>query len=175
MRRIRLVATLLALTGCLWLGRAAAQDRGKADTDRDFVMKASAAGLAEVNLGSMAAKQATNADVKKFGQNVVADHNKVNRELLRIADRKRFTPARAMDDTHRQLANRLAQLRGADFDRQFMGQIVKDHKEAIALFENEAKNGNDKDLKEFASKTLPALREHLKMAESLDSKFRTNR
>jgi predicted outer membrane protein len=35
------------------------------------------------------------------------------------------------------------------------------------LFESEAKNGADSDFKAFAAKTLPALKEHLKMARDL--------
>ena len=46
---------------------------------------------------------------------------------------------------------------------------VRDHEKAIRLFENEAKHGQNRDLQEFASKTVPTLREHLKLARELDS------
>ena len=49
----------------------------------------------------------------------------------------------------------------------FKTQMVADHKATIALFETEAKSGGDADLKAFAAKTLPALQEHLKMAQAL--------
>ena len=45
--------------------------------------------------------------------------------------------------------------------------MVADHKATIALFEQEAKSGKDAELKAFASKTLPDLQGHLKMAQAL--------
>jgi putative membrane protein len=48
--------------------------------------------------------------------------------------------------------------------------MVKDHEEDIAEFEKEARSGKDADLKAFAEKTLPTLKEHLKMAKELGAK-----
>jgi putative membrane protein len=135
--------------------------------DRQFVMQATAAGLAEVNLGNLAAKQAQNRDVKKFAVRMVKDHTKANQQLDKLADRLRIAPAQAMDAAHQAAADKLAQMNGAAFDRAFMRQIVKDHEQAVSLFEAEAKHGQDKGLQDFASKALPKLKEHLKMARDL--------
>jgi putative membrane protein len=72
-----------------------------------------------------------------------------------------------MDKKHREVMDHLLTLKGADFDHAFMKHMVSDHQEAIALFEREAKDGKDPELKDFASKTLPTLREHLKMARKI--------
>jgi putative membrane protein len=45
---------------------------------------------------------------------------------------------------------------------------VSAHKDAVSLFERYAKGGDNADLKAFAAKTLPRLKEHLKMAEDLN-------
>jgi putative membrane protein len=45
---------------------------------------------------------------------------------------------------------------------------VSAHKDAVSLFERYAKGGENADLKAFAAKTLPHLREHLKMAQDLN-------
>jgi len=45
--------------------------------------------------------------------------------------------------------------------------MVKDHEEAVSLFDEEAKTGKDPELKAFAAKTLPTLKDHLKMAKAL--------
>jgi putative membrane protein len=62
---------------------------------------------------------------------------------------------------------------GAAFDRGFIDAQVKAHQEAIALFEQEAKGGSDNELKAFAQKQLPGLRNHLKQAQDLQAKLRT--
>ena len=62
---------------------------------------------------------------------------------------------------------------GAAFDRGFVEAQVKAHQEAISLFEQQAKNGSDADIKAFAQKQLPGLRNHLKQAQDLQGKLRT--
>ena len=47
--------------------------------------------------------------------------------------------------------------------------MVKDHKADVKEFKEAAKNLQDPDLRAFASKTLPVLESHLKMAEEMES------
>ncbi|MBY0522060.1 MAG: DUF4142 domain-containing protein [Gemmataceae bacterium] len=151
-----------------------AKDTGTV-TDEQFVMKASASGLAEINLGMLATRRAANPDVKKFGQHMVDDHTKANKELLTIAGKKSFSVADRMDKQHQDAADALAKLEGSDFDRQFMSQMVKDHEEAVALFTAKAKDAKDSDLRAFAEKTLPTLKEHHKMARDLADKMKNGK
>jgi putative membrane protein len=48
---------------------------------------------------------------------------------------------------------------------------IRDHEKTIALFEREAKSGKDAELKAFAEKTLPTLKEHLSMVRDLKTKL----
>jgi len=170
MRHLVTCAVLGSALSVLYLTSAVpAEDKNNETiTDEQFVSKASAAGLAEVSLGRLAAERASSAEVKKFGQRMVEDHTKANKELLTLADKKRFKVAERMDKTHQEAMDMMARLEGAEFDRQFMSQMVKDHEEAVSLFTAESKNGRDEDLKALATKTLPTLKEHLKMAQDLN-------
>jgi putative membrane protein len=47
--------------------------------------------------------------------------------------------------------------------------MVADHQKAVAIFEVEAEKGSNKELQAFATKTLPTLKEHLKMARALNT------
>jgi putative membrane protein len=138
-------------------------------SDEDFVRQASAAGLAEVNLGRLAAEQATSPDVKKFAQQMVEDHSKANEALNKVADNARITPSPAMDAKHHETYQKLAGMRGADFDRAYVESQLADHKDAVALFEAESKGGKNDDLKALAGKTLPTLQHHLDMVQKLAS------
>jgi len=155
------------LAAALALAWAAPPDEAKGVSDEEFVAKASAAGLAEMNFGRLAAEQAAGADVKKFGQTMVDDHSKANEELNRIADKKQIRPAPRMDANHLAAFDKLIGMRGADFDKAYLAGQVADHKEAVALFEAEADGGKDADLKAFAAKTLPTIKSHLDMAQKL--------
>ncbi|MBB2487656.1 DUF4142 domain-containing protein [Mitsuaria sp. WAJ17] len=66
---------------------------------------------------------------------------------------------------------RLQGLSGADFDREFMKQMVTDHKTAVADFQRAAASASDPELKTFAQRTLPGLQEHLQMARSLGERM----
>jgi len=162
------VTLALALT----LGAATAKAQvvtGSADAD--FVLKASAGGMAEVNLGRVAAKSASDEAVRKFAQKMVDDHGKANKELLALANKKRLKVAAAMDAEHQGEFDKLLKLSGAALDRAYMAGQVKDHEDTVALFEKQAKEGRDEDLKKWAKDTLPHLREHLKMAKDVNRRL----
>jgi len=170
MRRI-LPCAVLGLT-VLGLAMAQVADTPRTESPQEFVYLASAAGLAEVNLGMLGATNAGDGDVKKFAERMVEDHSKSNKDLLALADKKRLPVAPRMDPEHDQMAAALSRLKGSAFDREFMAGMVKDHRVAVALFERQSKDGKDDDLKSWADKTLPTLRDHLKMAQDLHGRLK---
>jgi putative membrane protein len=169
MRRfIRLAA--VAAAG-LWLaGAALAQnERRSADkalgADSDFVRKAASGGMLEVGLGQLAAEKAGNAAVRQFGERMARDHTRANRQLMAALTAEGVRPPQVMLDKDIETFNHLAKLRGAEFDRAYMKHMVEDHKQDVAAFEKEAKDGKDAKVKAFAEKALPTLKEHLQLAQ----------
>jgi putative membrane protein len=75
-----------------------------------------------------------------------------------------------MDPKHKAASDKLSRLSGADFDREYMRMMVKDHAKKVEMFEREATKGKDPDVKAWAAKTLPTVREHLQMARDLNAK-----
>jgi putative membrane protein len=176
MHRVRAVAALALGALFLSLSVAGADDKDKKDrkgdggaiSDEQFVQKASAAGLAEVNASLLAMRMAQSPDVKMFAKRMVDDHAKANMELNNLADRKGLRPAATMGPKHQEMAQRMARLSGADFDREYMAAQVKAHEAAVSLFESFSKGGEKDDaLRQWAGRTLPALQDHLKMARDL--------
>ena len=135
--------------------------------DQDFVTKAGQGGLAEVQIGQLAATKGVAGDIKTFGQRMVADHGKANDELKSIATTAGATVPSEPSSDQRDTMAKLDKEAGADFDKAYAKAMVKDHKEDIDLFKKEASSGENADLKAFAQKTLPTLEEHLRMAEAL--------
>jgi len=140
------------------------------DTDRDFIMKAAQGGKMEVQLGQLAADKASNSDVKQFAQRMVDDHSRANEELMRIASQYNVTVSDALTPEAEKTHHRLATLSGAAFDREYMSHMVKDHNKDVAEFEKVSNQAGNADLKNFASKTLPTLREHLQLAKDTAKK-----
>jgi putative membrane protein len=68
--------------------------------------------------------------------------------------------------------DKLAKLEsGAAFDREFVNTVgIHDHTADIALFEKASRDAKDAELKNFATTTLPTLREHLNAAKKLPAR-----
>lgn len=140
--------------------------------DTDFMTKAAQGGMAEVELGKLAATKAQNPEVKQFAQKMVDDHTKANNELKALAGEKNFTPPTEVSAKHKSVMDKLNGLSGADFDKAYVDAMVQDHEETVALFKSEADAGRDADAKAWASKMLPALQMHLDMIRGIQSKMK---
>jgi putative membrane protein len=140
--------------------------------DSAFAMKAAMGGMAEVKLGQLAADKASNQDVKSFAQQMVQDHSRANDELKQLVSSKGVTLPADLDPKHQATYDRLAKMSGAEFDRAYMQEMVKDHRETVNDFRRESKSGSDAELKAWAEKTLPTLEGHLKEAESVNGKMK---
>ena len=140
--------------------------------DTDFMTKAALGGMAEVELGKLAATKAQNAEVKKFAQQMVTDHTKANDELKALAGEKNFAMPVRLDPKHQAILDKLNGLSGAEFDKAYVEAMVADHEETVALFKSEADGGKDADAKAWAAKTLPALQMHLDMIKGIQSKMK---
>ena len=153
--------------------RAAAEDKGKlASSDRKFVMEALKGGMAEVELGKLASEKASNDAVKQFGKRMADDHGKAGEELKKLAQDKGITPPMELDGKHKKLHDRLSKLSGAQFDRAYVDEMVKDHRKDVKEFQREAEKAKDPDVKSFASKTLPTLQDHLKQIEGVHAQMK---
>ena len=137
--------------------------------DAKFAMKAAQGGMAEVQLGQLAAQKGSNADVKAFGQQMVDDHRKANDELKSVAAQENMTLPATLDAKDQALMAKLQGMSGPDFDRTYVKAMLKDHQEDVKEFQKEADKGKDPQIKNFASQTLPVLQQHLSKIQSIQS------
>ncbi len=135
-----------------------------------FVKKASYINMDEMALGALAARRAARADIRAYGDLLYKNHHKANQELTQLAARNNWIIAGTPDEKEAALAGRLEKLQGEEFDREFLKDMAKGHKQAIQLYETQIKEGKDSAVKSYAEKTLPMLRNHLKDAEKLQGK-----
>jgi putative membrane protein len=135
--------------------------------DRQFMTRAAMMDMAEIQTGRLAVSQGASESVRQFGQRMIDDHTRTSQQLMQLASAAGFTPPQTLDAKHQAAASKLARLTGAEFDRAYMKQMVKDHQEAVSLYQRQSTRGSMPDLRSFASATLPALQEHLTMARSM--------
>lgn len=136
-------------------------------TDMKFANAAAMGGIAEVQAAHLAEQKASSPEVKQFALEMDKDHTQANAELMQIAETKGLTAPTEPDAAHKQAAQHLSMLSGAQFDQQYVQGQVADHRTTVALFQQEANSGQDPQLKQYAQKYLPILQHHLQMAESI--------
>ena len=132
--------------------------------DKSFMKEAAMGGMMEVEMGKMAQQKGKSAEVKKIGSTMVADHSKANNELMAIAKKKGVDLSKEKPKSH--------SMGDANFDKEYLDMMVKDHEKDLAAFQGEAKNGSDADVKAFASKTSAVIQKHLNMVKSAQGKVK---
>jgi putative membrane protein len=159
---------VLGLGGLLGLtGTVLGQKTDTGDWDTRFMRQAARDGLAEIKLAKLARDQAANADVRKFAKDMVTDHAEISKQLSDLADTQDVTLPKKMDRKRQGFYDRLSKLKGAEFDREYLQHLIKDHVVTVGDFREEASDGTNVEVAAFATKTLPTLRNHLKRAREL--------
>ena|SRR5690242_10121635 len=142
---------------------------GISPTTADFVKEVAMSDMFEIEASKLA-QQKGNAAEKTFAEQMVKDHTKTSTELkgLVTGGKVKAELPMGLDSSHQSKLDKLKKADGKDFSSDFDSQQVSAHKDAVSLFERYAKSGENADLKDWAGKTLPALKHHLEMAQQLD-------
>ena len=147
-------------------GRDGARAEGQQNepiAEREFIIKAGQDGKAEVSLATLAEKKAENERVKQFAARMIRDHTSANNELSAIAQKKNVEIG-DIPAEKKAMADKLGAMDAKGFEQAYMSHMVEDHEKAVELF-TRGSNSTDADVKAFASKTLPTLKEHLAEAQ----------
>lgn len=137
-----------------------------------FMTTAAASGLYEVEVSKLAASRGSADQLKAFAAMLVEHHTAANTELMALAQAKGVALPTAIPAPKQANMDRLSKMNGKAFDTAFIQQVgIKDHREDIALFDSASKTLPDAEVKGFAAKTLPTLRQHLSEAQTLPKKI----
>jgi putative membrane protein len=172
-RSLILVAALLCAMGSVSMAQDTATSAQSSASAKEFVEQAGTSGLAEVEMGELGVQKAKNGQVKAFAKRMVADHTTANQELLTAVKGKGLQVPSSRTDMHKAMVEKFQQQdAGKNFDRAYMEQMVEDHKAAVELFETAADDEKlDLELRSYANRILPTLRDHLKQAQAIKSKL----
>jgi putative membrane protein len=176
MNSYRMIALAFAAALTLTGGNAVAQTMNApsgtmAKVDQTFMKDAIEGDLAEINMGKLAHQKGQSQDVKQFGQMLEQDHSQHLEKAKRTAREMGLAALSEPNAKQKKTYDQLSKLSGAQFDRQFAQDMVKDHKQDISKYEKEAKSKGP--LGDFAQQTLPTLQKHLQTAESLSGQKRS--
>ncbi len=138
-----------------------------ATDDAQFAKDASSGNIAEVKLGELAQRRGDTPAVREFGRWMVIDHTMAENILQGVSKHANMPLATAPTSAQQATMTRLDGLHGAQFDRDYIDAMVKDHRMTIRTFETESQSGQNGQLKNYAGRLLPVLKQHLAEAEDL--------
>lgn len=143
----------------------------KTVSPQSFATQAATIGKAEIELGQLALLQTQNPSVRVYAQRMVKDHQAADATLRKIAGQEHLELPQSLDAEHQALKEKLSELKDEAFDREYAKAMAKGHDKAVALFESASEAPQlTPELKEFASATLPTLKQHMEMAHELHAK-----
>jgi len=130
----------------------------------------------EVDMGKQAKVRGT-AAVKRYGEMLVTDHSKADKDLVALtkkrglvkipADKPETEEAKAeMKATMEAMAG-LKKLKGADFDREYLRMMVEGHEKELAKSDVFIASANDADLKMMLEGRKASLQKHADAAREL--------
>lgn len=160
------------------VGTAGDADRHEVTAaDKDFVNDLVVANMAEVELGKLALERSVNAEVKKFGQMMIDDHTMAGDKLRDIASAHNVPVPASLDDKHVALRDKLAALKGAEFDREYIAAMVEGHDGVAGKLESrldheraaeKSDNAVTMALNQWAAEAYPVVQKHSEAAKGID-------
>lgn len=153
-------------------GQGDAPTNGAQTFDVLFAQAAAASGIGEVAVGEIGQKKATNPRLQEFSRMVVADHTKVNKDLMALAAQKGIALPSDFDARFKFGLQALSGASKEEFDASYVKVQMAIHLEAVAVFEAEIKHGEDEDIKALAKQALPKIKEHLRTLEPIHKQMK---
>jgi putative membrane protein len=179
MHRMPLAAAALVILSCV--SPAAAQVDSSAVntidaapgrmTGLDFANAAAVNNKFEVQTGQLAAERAVSGAVRDFGMQMVNDHTQAVADLKVALSHmhlgSRFTPPPQLDAHRTKMLHDLQGLHGPDFDRLYVRYQIGAHRQALAVMQGYAEDGDVPELRHLAADTIPMIQHHLDMLRDL--------
>ena len=142
-----------------------------ADDDKKFLAMAAQSDQNEIALSQLADQKATNPAVKSFAETMISEHTQMTASMKPFADAWSLTPPTGPDADHQKTIDKLNGLSGAEFDKEYISDMVSDHAKALSAFTTEAKDTKDAKFKAAVIKGKTAVAAHKNMAYNLKKKL----
>ena len=171
MRKIAAVAVCLVLAGPA-LAQSTSEKVGAnsllgiSPSTADFVMQAAISDMFEIQSSQLALQQ-SDEPTKAYAKQMITDHEMTAGEIKAMVQSGKVQAEipTTLDNTHQ---NKLATLRGLKstaFTIQYHTDQVTGHKDTVDMYKRYAAEGDNPELKAFATKHLPHLEQHLAKAQ----------
>jgi len=146
---------------------AGARETPADSPDAMFVQQAGRDVAAEMEFSRLAAQRAQSAQVRRYAEDMLQEHERSNRELELIANHENIAPPHDIDDEQAQVRAQLSVLHGDEFDRAYLQAMRADHEKLAQLLRSSQATVSTPELRRYIATNLPVVQEHLRMAGSI--------
>jgi putative membrane protein len=140
---------------------------GITPADRHMLNKLSQGSAAEVQLGQMVEKKASDPSVKQFAQKMVHDHSQLLAQTQSWAASHKVALSSTPGQEEKSMMNGLSGLSGQNFDHKYIEGMLDDHKKDVAEVAEYIDNHPHSSITPLLKQTLPILSDHLRIAENV--------
>jgi putative membrane protein len=148
-----------------------------ADADVQALTALHATNTMEIAMGNLAKTRGGSKPVKAYGQLLVTDHQKADKEVLALAKKHGVTLAdhptprddaeKAQMEADMATMEKLKTLDGAVFDREFLTAMVDGHARTLAKIDAATPTVTDAKVKALLAKVRPVVQKHHDKAKAL--------
>jgi putative membrane protein len=143
------------------------EDNSTQIPDKVFLRKAGEGGLAEVQMGQLAAQKGNSDEVRKFGQKMVEDHTRLNEQMKPVAESLGVYPPEHLNKADQAEYGKLRGLSGDAFDQEYITDMVKDHRKDLHEFRHEERKTSNTNVQAAVAQAEPVISQHLSMIQGI--------
>lgn len=141
------------------------------ENDALFAAEAASANLLQVQLSEAALNRGVSPEVKSFAQRAEHVHSQMNQELQELASQVNIVLPQTLGSAHQKVYDRVTEKEGIAFDIEYIRTMLEQHEDLLKRYDDIAENGTSMEVKQYASRQLPVLRQHTEAAERLEKKI----
>jgi len=131
--------------------------------DKFFVLCASKENACEIDTARRALTKTQNPEVKRIAQSIIDDHQKAQNDLRAAAQALNIQMITTAPPLAKQVSEVFFALPEEEFNKAYLSHLKAAHAAAISKYSDQARLARNEAVKEYASKTLPILRQHNQM------------
>jgi putative membrane protein len=135
--------------------------------DQKFVEFASTNDQFEIQAARLAERNAQDDQIKQMARQIAQDHQQSSRQLQQAAQQAGIQVSQQLKPWQQSKLQELQQMQGQEFDKAWLYGNVGGHTVAVLKFRDEAREGQNEQIKQFAQQTLPTLQKHLQHAQEM--------
>jgi putative membrane protein len=149
------------------IGARAGQSGQSQNMDQKFVEFASTNDQFEIQAARLAERNAQDDQIKQMARQIAQDHQQSSQQLQQAAKAAGIQVSQQLKPHQQAMLQELQQMQGQEFDRAWLYGNVAGHTKAVLKFRDEAREGQNEQIKQFAQQTLPKLQQHLQHAQEM--------